>query len=72
MKKIQARFYRTVGGTEPVREFLKELDPADKRIVGQDVATSRLAGLSGCLYAGLLGMDFGKCAVTFLAGVLSG
>ncbi len=32
---IPAAFYRTVSGTEPVREWLKELDAEDRRIVGK-------------------------------------
>ncbi|OSQ48279.1 type II toxin-antitoxin system RelE/ParE family toxin [Thalassospira alkalitolerans] len=39
MKKLQAKFYRTQGGIEPAREFLKELDPLDRKTVGADVAT---------------------------------
>jgi phage-related protein len=36
-KRLPARFYRTIGGTEPVRDWLKGLDPADRRIVGADI-----------------------------------
>ncbi len=39
LKKLPAAFYRSPGGTEPVREWLLELIPEDRRIVGQDVAT---------------------------------
>ncbi|RCK41926.1 hypothetical protein TH25_23300 [Thalassospira profundimaris] len=39
MKKIRAVFYKTTGGIEPVREFLKEHSAPDKRIVGADIAT---------------------------------
>ena len=39
MKKLQAQFFRTHGGTEPVREFLKELDPADRKRIGVDIAS---------------------------------
>ena len=35
-KRLPARFYRTIGGAEPVRVWLKGLDPADRRIVGAD------------------------------------
>jgi phage-related protein len=31
-------FYRTAGGSEPVREWLKELPAADRRCIGQDLA----------------------------------
>ncbi len=37
MKRIPARFYRTLAGREPVREWLKELPAEDRRIVGEDI-----------------------------------
>lgn len=39
MKRIVARFYRTDGGNEPVRNWLPALDAEDRRIVGKDIAT---------------------------------
>jgi phage-related protein len=39
MKKLEAKFFRTLGGIEPVREFLKELDQPDRKTVGEDIAT---------------------------------
>jgi phage-related protein len=36
-KRLPAVFYRSVGGGEPVREWLKALDQGDRRIVGHDV-----------------------------------
>jgi phage-related protein len=38
-KIIPAAFYRTEAGTEPVREWLKELDSEDGRIIGTDIST---------------------------------
>ena len=38
-KKIPAVFYRTAGGAEPVREWLKDLSPEDRKIIGADIAT---------------------------------
>jgi len=35
--KIELFFYATEGGNEPVREWLKELDDADRRAVGLDL-----------------------------------
>lgn len=40
LKKLPAAFYRSAAGNEPVREWLKGLDQADRRIVGQDIATA--------------------------------
>ena len=40
LKKIVAAFYRTPAGTEPVRDWLKALQPEDRREIGQDIATA--------------------------------
>ena len=32
-------FYRTVSGNEPVREWLRGLSKADKRVIGNDIKT---------------------------------
>lgn len=36
--KIPAIFYRTGSGDEPVREWLKALDKADRQAIGEDIA----------------------------------
>ena len=38
-KRISAAFFRTPQGNEPVREWLKKLDPVDRKIVGDDLQT---------------------------------
>lgn len=39
-KRVQAVFYRTEAGGEPVREWLKgELSPEDRKRVGEDIKT---------------------------------
>jgi phage-related protein len=37
-KKIPAIFYRSASGSEPVREWLKTLEKADRQAVGEDIA----------------------------------
>jgi phage-related protein len=37
LKRLPARFYRTPNGREPVREWLKDLPAADRRILGEDI-----------------------------------
>src|SRR2546423_15579511 len=34
LKILPARFFKTASGTEPVREWLKDLDKDDSRIIG--------------------------------------
>lgn len=36
---LDVAFYRTESGAEPVREWLKSLPRADKRVIGSDIKT---------------------------------
>ena len=38
-KKLPAAFYRSLSGTEPVRDWIKALDTKDQKLIGQDIAT---------------------------------
>jgi phage-related protein len=38
-KRVPVAFYRTDLGREPVREWLKQLEPVDRKIVGNDLQT---------------------------------
>jgi phage-related protein len=38
-KKLPAEFYRTERGNEPVREWLRDLEKDDRRIIGADIMT---------------------------------
>jgi len=37
LKKLPASFYRSASGVEPVRDWLKKLDQADRLIIGHDI-----------------------------------
>ena len=37
LKRLPARFYRSDGGREPVRQWLKSLEAQDRRIIGEDI-----------------------------------
>ncbi len=39
-KRLQAVFYRSAAGAEPVRDWLKALPQGDRRIIGFDIATA--------------------------------
>lgn len=39
-KRIDAVFYRSSTGREPVREWLRSLETADRRTIGFDIATA--------------------------------
>lgn len=36
---LQVRFYRTTVGNEPVRDWLNELAPMDRKAIGKDIKT---------------------------------
>jgi len=39
IKKVPASFYQNSSGSEPVRKWLKDLSPEDRKIIGDDIAT---------------------------------
>ena len=39
VKRVPAIFYRTEAGGEPVREWLKNLSPEDRKHIGEDIKT---------------------------------
>ena len=39
--RLQVIFYRTAGGNEPVREWLKALPPDDRKVIGHDLKTAQ-------------------------------
>jgi len=38
-KKLPAVFYRSPSGREPVRDWIKDLDAIDQKLIGRDIAT---------------------------------
>lgn len=42
-KTLPAAFYETATGKEPVRAWLKKLNPDDRKVVGEDIATLELS-----------------------------
>jgi len=37
LKRLPPRFYRSDGGREPVREWLKGLEAEDRKVIGEDI-----------------------------------
>jgi phage-related protein len=37
LKRLPAHFYRLESGREPVREWLKALEPKDRKAIGEDI-----------------------------------
>jgi phage-related protein len=57
LKRIPARFYRTLAGREPVREWLKKLPAEDRRILGEDIKDVEFAWPLGLPLVRSLGRD---------------
>jgi len=38
LSPIELRFWRSATGREPVRDWLRELSPEDKQLIGRDIA----------------------------------
>ena len=56
-KRIHASFYMTAAGSEPVREWLRNIPVADRRIVGADIATVEFGWPVGMPTCGPLGNE---------------
>jgi phage-related protein len=52
-----ARFYRSDSGREPVREWLKGLDPDEKKMLGEDIKDVELSWSIGMPLVRSLGRD---------------
>ena len=57
LKRLPARFYRLNSGREPVREWLKSLDEADRRIIGEDIKDVEFTWPIGMPLVRALGRD---------------
>src|ERR1700694_2823616 len=57
LKRQPARFYRSDAGREPVREWLKSLDAADRRVIGEDIKDVEFAWPIGMPLGRSLGRD---------------
>ena len=55
LKRVPAIFYRTEAGSEPVRSWLKAMDPRDRRLVGEDIKTVEFGWPVGMPTCRLLG-----------------
>ena len=54
---LDVRFFRTDAGTEPVREWLKDLPAIDRRTIGEDIKTVQFGWPLGMPLVGHLGGD---------------
>jgi phage-related protein len=57
LKRLPAYFYRSDSGREPVREWLKSLEPEDRKIIGEDIKDVEFAWPIGKPLVGSLGRE---------------
>jgi len=69
LTEIPIVFYRTSGGVEPVRDWLRVLPGDDKQKIGFDLAALQVGWPVGMPLAARLGAGYGKCAAACRAAV---
>jgi phage-related protein len=57
LKRLPARFYRSDSGREPVREWLKSLEPNDRKVIGEDIKDVEFSWPIGLPLVGSLGRE---------------
>ncbi len=57
LKRLPARFYRSDSGREPVREWLKGLEPEDRKAIGEDIKDVEFSWPLGMPLVRSLGRD---------------
>lgn len=60
LKKLEAVFYKTTNGLEPVRKWLKDQSKIDKKIIGEDISTVQFGWPLGMPLVESLGMGYGR------------
>jgi len=71
LKRLPARFYRASSGREPVREWLKDLPPEDRRIIGEDIKDVEFAWPLGFPLVKSLGRDLWEVRSSLTHGRIS-
>ena len=57
LKRLPAYFYRLDSGREPVREWLKGLEPEDRKVIGEDIKDVEFSWPIGMPLVGPLGRE---------------
>ena len=71
-KRLPARFYRSDAGREPVREWLKGLDLADRKVIGEDMKDVEFSWPIGSRWSARWGTNCGKFEAVFRVAGLRG
>ena len=57
LKRLSAYFYCSEKGQEPVREWLRSLDPVDRKTIGEDIKNVEFSWPADMLLVRSLGRD---------------
>ena len=68
LKRLLARFYRSDNGREPVREWLKGLEPEDRKTIGEDIKDVEFSWPIGMPLVGSLGRELWEVRNSLLHG----
>jgi len=68
LKRLPARFYRSDSGREPVREWLKGLEPEDRKVIGQDIKDVEFSWPIGMPLVRSLGRELWEVRSSLLDG----
>src|ERR1035438_6210666 len=68
LKPLPARFYRSDGGREPVREWLKGLEPEDRKVIGEDIKDVEFSWPIGMPLVRSLGRELWEVRSSLLGG----
>ena len=71
MKRLPAYFYRAGSGREPVREWLRGLDRADRKIVGEDIKDVEFSWPLGMPVVRSLGHDLWEVRSNLTGGKIA-
>jgi phage-related protein len=71
LKRLPARFYRSDNGREPVREWLKGLEPDERKVLGEDIKDVEFSWPSGMPLVRSLGRELWEVRSTLPRGQIA-
>jgi phage-related protein len=71
LKRLPARFFRSNNGREPVREWLKELAPEDRKAIGEDIKDVEFSWPIGMPLVRSLGHELWEVRSNLMHGLIA-
>lgn len=66
---LKVNFFKTSGGAEPVRDWLKDFSQADKKIIGADIRTVQIGWPLGMPLVRKMAKDLWEIRITVSDGI---